>query len=431
MQVRKKFFLVCLRMLFLFATTASALTNNPIAPLTYDAEVLALNESSVFPMSTNQISKLELTENSYTGLMTSFYSALSDKEKNRSDVYTVNGIPAEGFPEYYAGAYVNKNLNLVVLLAEDYIATDAKLRSSQQEISSATSSESLVYTSATFSYSNLVGVMNDIFQYTKTSIGAEENQLSTHPFCIEYYAIDDYNNRVIVGLNNTSEATIQSFKNLVTDSPAIKFVACESMDSTLDISVNPGSGLDIGSAAFRVNKYENNAYTYGFIASGHCYNLGDEVKVGSTVVADVVDWQCSGNIDAVFCALRSNHTAGTTIFYIGGTLRDGIDVNLAQGNPLRMIGAKTQGGAGSTGTVELSSYSYQSTTHNTYFYDLMASNYERAGGDSGGIVISTRTGYNWIAGVHRGQHGEFSIFTKAQNITNGFGLTFNDGSEEY
>lgn len=43
--------------------------------------------------------------------------------------------------------------------------------------------------------------------------------------------------------------------------------------------------------------------------------------------------------------------------------------------------------------------------------------------------MSTQTGANWIAGVHKETGGGYSTFTKEINITPGLNLTFNDGSD--
>ena len=88
-----------------------------------------------------------------------------------------------------------------------------------------------------------------------------------------------------------------------------------------------------------------------------------------------------------------------------------------------MVGRSTQG---SDGTVQTISYGY--TIEGISFYDLAGCNYSRQGGDSGGIVVSTRTGANWIAGVHKGSGGGYSAFSKAINITSGLELTFDSGN---
>jgi len=51
----------------------------------------------------------------------------------------------------------------------------------------------------------------------------------------------------------------------------------------------------------------------------------------------------------------TNTKTNTTYVFIGGTLRSGIDANLAQGHPVTMVGKATKG---TTGTVQSISYSF-------------------------------------------------------------------------
>ena len=428
MKLKKRFFaLLLLSILTLqLSFTASATqaisyyTTTPI-PLTYDNEILALNESSSPADSPTLQSNLEKTEQAYSNMFHSFYSSLPDGEKYKEGVYTVSGIPAGGFPDSYAGAYVNPDLNLVVLLSSDTTKSRASLATSQKLLSDAADSSSLIYATAQYSYNDLVSAMNDIHQYHLNRVDDTTPVL----FNIKYFAIDDYNNCVIVALDDISSSAINSFKSLVSDSPVINFILDTSDNQSEDTTLKPGGAIDNGSVAFRIYKQVGTNYIEGFLTAYHCYPSAKQVFSGTTIVADTDVGQASGNMDAIFCILRPGHSVSTTISYIGGTLRNAIDVNFAQGDPVTMVG---QSSKGVTGTIKNSSYAYTYRATNTYFYDLGAADYDRQSGDSGGIVISTRTGYNYIAGIHRGLDGQYSIFTKAINVTTGLGLTFNDGS---
>lgn len=411
-----------LTLVIVFSLSSSVFAQEPSqALLDHNDPQLVLNTSTVPEGSPTLQRNLEETEQAFSNLFQTFYSELSDTDHSTNDVYTVSGIPAGGFPDSYAGAYVNQDLNLVVLLSENSIDSQNSLIESQQVLSSAADSN-LIYTTAKFSYNDLVSAMNDIHQYHLQGNSTNSDAL----FSIQYFAIDDYNNCVTVALDDTSDSAIESFKDLVSDSPVIKFICDTSTEATEDLSLRPGGAIDRGSVAFRIYKKLGNSYIQGFVTAAHCYDVGDTVYVGDTAVADTSSSrQYGGNMDAVFCTVRSGHSVSTSIDYIGGTLRNAIDASLAQGHPVTMVGQATQG---KTGTVKSISYSYTYTSNNTYFYDLGAANYSRGSGDSGGIVISTRKGSNYIAGVHRGSDNSYSLFTKAANITTGLNLTFNDGS---
>lgn len=139
----------------------------------------------------------------YDSMIKSFYEDQPESRKSMDDVYTVSGITADGFPDAYAGAYINENMDLVVLMTESAAAAN---------------SEDLIFSTAKYSYSELVSIMDDILQYLKRSQANADDG-----FLIVSYCIDDQNNRVIVGLSDISDACIASFKEKVCDSPAVSF----------------------------------------------------------------------------------------------------------------------------------------------------------------------------------------------------------------
>lgn len=429
MNLKKQSFTVLAILTFIVAVLLSTtvfavpLSYSPI-PLTQDSDILTLNTSSDPDISLALENNLQSSDEAYSNLFNDFYSKLSNTERYQENVYTINGIAPGGFPDYYAGAYVNKDLNLVVLLAEDSIKTNSSLASVQKTISSVTDDSSLIYSSAKFSYNELAEIMNTIYQY-KIKNNLNVNTLNA-PFKIHYYAIDDYKNRVVVALDDISAPTIELFKTLICDSPAIDFIY--SGTNTLDVEhtiLNPGAATDTCSVGFHVYKYENNKYVEGFVTAAHCYDPGEPVTIDGSVVADAhtTAWQYGGNADAVFCVMRPGNSFRNTISYVGGTLKDGIDASLALGHPLVMVGQTTKG---ASGIITSSSAAYDS--NNIEWYDLALANYHSRPGDSGGIVISTRSGNNYIAGINRGLHGVYAVFTKAVNITPNLNLTFNDGN---
>jgi hypothetical protein len=427
-MVKTKRFFALLLSLCLLPTIAFATDiSSKCKPLEYDPAILQLNTNDAhetYSISSNT-SQTILMENlntssvAYDSLMRSFYNSQPASDKNKLDEYTVSGITADNFPESYAGAYTNQNLDLVVLLTENAVQSKRSLSSSQNTIIAAANTDAIIFATAKYSYCTLVSLMDDILQYI------ELGKNSTEGFNIISYSLDDYNNRVVVGLEDISVTAINSFKSTISDSPAIEFIKAETQGIADDTTLKPGLGTDTGSIGFHIYKYENNSYVEGFVTAAHCYAPDTPVIVNGTTVADTHEdaWQNHGRLDAVFCIMRPGHSFSNTISYIGGTLRDSIDANLSQGHPVTMVGRETRG---SSGTITYISHAYSYA--GGAYYDLAACNYSRAGGDSGGIVISTRTGLNYIAGIHKGTDGTYSVFTKAPNITQGLGLTFNNGS---
>lgn len=141
--------------------------------------------------------------------------------------------------------------------------------------------------------------------------------------------------------------------------------------------------------------------------------------------------QLEGNLDAVFVATYglegTDWVFGDRIYYSEDEyLRSGIDTNLAQGNSISKSGRKTKV---TRGIVEYSSGAYD--YDGEHFFDFGVANYDASNGDSGGIVYTTRSGNNWIAGIHTGtgfltepdDNRLHAVFCKAINITPTFGLS--------
>ena len=431
------FLALCLLMVPLSVGYA-VVAEDPIAciPLETNADILQLNDGSgpnLLDTYSNdtladaEIMNIELENNlaiageAYDSLMKTFYNAQPDSQKHNPDIYTVSGISAEGFPRTFAGAYINRNLDLVVLMTEDTIQTRAMLACAEDTMLQATGTDQLIFSTAEFSYSDLVSLMDDIYQYLKTGRNGEDG------FYIVHYSLDDYNNRVLVGLASDSEECRTSFQNTIGNSDAFAFESANASGYEFTAFLQPGAPLRGGSAGFRVRKYENGSYIYGFVAAAHCFAPGEEVYSG--VDGSLFGYaspnlhQREGNIDAVFVV--SDESFGERIRYSGDEhLRSGIDTNLAQGHTVSKSGKTTQV---TTGVIEYASRGF--TWDKKNYYDFGVSDYACDKGDSGGIVYTTRSGNNWIAGIVNGRYrleddGEIhSFFCKAINITSAFGLS--------
>ena len=120
-------------------------------PLETDPNVLQLNTASSTESTRSASYRdsadavLEQTTQAYDAMIRSFYEAQPESQKYTDDSYTVSGIAESGFPDFYAGAYVNQNQNLVVLISDDHAGTAASLAASEQMIAAAAGSSDLIY----------------------------------------------------------------------------------------------------------------------------------------------------------------------------------------------------------------------------------------------------------------------------------------------
>ena len=172
-------------------------TDSPMQykPFETDPRILQLNTSDKYALRMDDIafdaktldSKLSVSTDAYDTMMRSFYESQATTEKYKKEVYTVSGITAEGFPEFFAGAYTNQYLDLVVLLTEDSITTSLDVSYAQEAICTAAGTDNIVFATAQYSYRTLVSLMNEIFQYV------ECGRNNSDGFGIVSYSLDDFN----------------------------------------------------------------------------------------------------------------------------------------------------------------------------------------------------------------------------------------------
>lgn len=117
------------------------------------------------------------------------------------------------YPAYYGGSFINNNGKFVVCV----IGNPAQHR---PEIASILGTDDFLTESCTYSYREMMQIMDRIDQFlSNSSIPAN------HPFltCFAGASADVFENRVVVRLTEMNDAAIQSFKRDVSNSPAVKF----------------------------------------------------------------------------------------------------------------------------------------------------------------------------------------------------------------
>ena len=159
----------------------------------------------------NQADALEL----HRQLLSAFSAETPVSQK--SSALTYSGLYAEQYPEEYAGAYINSDGNLVVLVTNRTNDSSGIL-----ETTLASRSSDVEYRVVEYSYGELLNIMNIAYPFLGTTEFGFE-LLST--------SIDDYNNCVVVTLRELDDNAIDHFKQTVSDSDAIIFKHCESYES--------------------------------------------------------------------------------------------------------------------------------------------------------------------------------------------------------
>lgn len=119
----------------------------------------------------------------------------------------------EEYPEYFGGAFIDNDGKFVVCIVGD----TTQYRNKVSEI---IGSDDFVVESCTYSYREMMQVMDDIDSFL-----SDESVPHDHPFIANFAGAvaDVFENRVVVRLLEVNDQIVQSFKNDVSNSPAVKF----------------------------------------------------------------------------------------------------------------------------------------------------------------------------------------------------------------
>lgn len=338
----------------------------------------------------NEVGVQENAIAAYDELMASFVTMYSDSGE-------------KVYPDYYGGSYINDNGQLVVYVTN---ATERPevLRDNVD----------IVYEPCTYSYNELLDVMEDLNNYKFSNSDTITNNFNE-------FGLYDSENRIIVKLDNLSEESIQEFKERVSDSDAIEFRQGNGPIQT-EVSVAAGSEISysggIASMGYRVKRNG----TVGFVTAGHAANsVGKSIKYNDTVFASCTATQQGGNVDAGFCAItNSSYTPTNTISGTTNTLSTTIS-EPGVGTAINKVGRST----GHTSGKILSTNVTATFDSGATISNLTTADYTSAPGDSGCVVYSYISSSNTrlTLGIHTGAGGNTRYFTKANEINRALGTS--------
>lgn len=317
------------------------------------------------------------------------------------------------YPDYYGGAYVTPEGKAVVLIKGD-------AETGKSNVLALTGSGGIEFGSADYSFAELTGIMDRLneFAINKENPAAQKN--------FNIFSLMDQQNRVVVELNEYSEAKIDEFKKLVLDDPAITFVQSKG-ELKLEVDLNPGCKADLNAAGtnfasygFAARRLSDNAL--GMVTAGHAIGVGQTLYHGGVAIGVCSASQIAGSVDAAFIPMN-NPTAYVPANMLCGSsnvLSTLIIAPLA-GTTINKMGA----GSGLTSGVVLNTNTtWVSPVNGNTLTNITSANYFSVSGDSGGTVYfaNTITGINPTVGTHIGDLSGVRYFTKAGQITAAFGI---------
>ncbi|MBW8684475.1 S1 family peptidase [Chitinophaga rhizophila] len=324
-----------------------------------------------------------------------------------------NSAAIAGMPDYYGGAFINKQHKLVVYVKGD-VATASK------QIADITGAADVIIKPAKFSYKELTSVM-DKLNNIKLSSAAR-----TYATNYVSWSLMDAENKVVVELENFNDQKISEFKKTVLNSPAIEFRKSAGRVK-LEVNLDPGckaalntSGTSYGSYAFRARRTSDSQV--GMVTAGHVVSVGGTIYNGSSVVGTCSASIQSGSTDVAFIPVTNtasftptNTLCGTSTTLSTSTSLPGV------GTLVNMRGATTGTSSGNI----ISTNASTTTAAGISYTNLTTADYASAGGDSGGIIYTYVSASNtrFTVGLHLGAGGTTRYFTKAGLALSAIGAT--------
>lgn len=315
------------------------------------------------------------------------------------------------YPDYYCGAYIGDDKELVVLVNDNS-------KGIQENLTLRAKGSNFIVKDAVFSMDDLmeaIGVLNEFF-FDKT----KESFISD--IGLDGFGIIPSENRVFVELKDCSNNTINSFRNEVLDSPMLKFVPSKG-SVVAEEAIEPGSGLKATSTGSFGYRARLNGQA-GLVTAGHvARSVGVsvykdfDVPYPTQLIGSCAASHIGGSVDAAFIRLTGSYSAGN--YSIWGTTISSVVEFPFQGATVYKEGNNGFSTGSVTATNVSKTISFPSGG-SAALWGLTEASYSSAGGDSGGIVYSAS---NNIFGTHEGSGGGRAYFISATNINNTLGIS--------
>lgn len=333
-------------------------------------------------------------------------------------VYTVNGIIAENYPAYFAGAYLNTEGRLVVQIVDSFYCSAYRESEWYQELVGIVGSEAFYCHPVKYSYSELINAISAV------TLGNLAEAFSADGIQIVDAAIDDYRNWIDVHFR-TQEDYDAVISSLNSDIYSVS-VAEGIIEDT--VGVYPGEGASKSSSggatfslACRVRRNNpDGSYDYGFLTCAHAFSGNSNVYLCTGSATNTLIGCCyssnqklGGSVDVAFFVTNSYATLYDTVF--GSTVTLYHTYSTTMGSIVYMRGA----GSNAVTSGQVLNSSYSAPVGGIPFTDMVSATYSAVGGDSGGIVFNQpdSTDHAYPVGIQKGKQtsGSYSFFTKMYN----------------
>lgn len=296
------------------------------------------------------------------------------------------------YPDYYAGAYIGEDGNLVVLTKNADI----------QEINTLASicnNSSVTFASTTYSYNELIDIMNTFS--TRSAEALESGEYDSNAISI---SVRDDKNKVYVGVSNPEDTEFLAYLTNGVAPGCYAIYQAEELHKMA--SLVPGDYIDGatgGSAAYKAKLIIDGEEKIGFVTAAHVTGGSDVYegaihlwgKIGNTIIE-----QESGSVDAAFVELTGSSTFSNTID--GYQIETDITVIPAIGSTVYKTGSSSHTTSGIVYSNINESQWLDDNNEIVTFTNLVETSVPCENGDSGGLMYTKDGNTYEVVGIIRG-----------------------------
>lgn len=298
--------------------------------------------------------------------------------------------------DYYGGAYINDDGNLVVCVTDDYSVNS-------NTIQAYTGNDDVIIETVDYTYAALeqeqtrITELYEAMREASALNVAEASKSTAQSMADELFAsirstyIDEEKNTVVVEIENLTADKIASFQKLFSDKDFIEFAEGYSNTTTADwnpgrkIYTSTGSGLSTGYPVYFTNS--DGDLERGFVTAGHGYEEGDIVyrsSGGRNELGVCIASAFSGDTDAALIQITSTSYDISEVTYYEDTTLSSTSYTLpAQGATIYKEGATSQYTYGTVSSRSVTVYYEEATVT-----DMLKTTALNLGGDSGGVAYT-------------------------------------------
>ena len=358
------------------------------------------------------------------------------------------------FPDYYGGLYTDKTGKLTINIKGDIEKEKNKI------LSILPNNNTIIFKSCSFSYQELFNLIENISkQYPKLKKNIKDN--------LFFYYLSEKDNKIVIGLGDTSKKTIDLLTSSIGAHSAFKFIKVQSkhrssipsykkepLKQSLEVPgwykhIHPGDYLRNtmysnsyyhGSWAFRARDVQDSTII-GIVTAAHVLKH-DSAFIGNDFIGIAEVLYYTGSVDAAFVELLPyGRYIGTNILttqYDGGSYPSQYtnNVELHTDTNLPITGTTINKRGWSTGltTGEVISTNFNATLQledgsTILVQNMTSADFDCDSGDSGSIVYTYYSGPNKryttgiVSGVFYDEIGsQYSYFSKANVVLQTLGI---------